>query len=92
MTIEIRRDDELVETRTRDAAGRVLTRRYPGAGLETYAYESSGELRAYTSDSEPDDNPDLLLAWERAGDGRLLARDWRYPHVADRDVFTWICP
>ena len=91
-TIEIRRDGVLGETRTRDDAQHILSRRFGEGSLETFAYEASGELRSYVSDWEADGTPDSVLAWERADDARLLARDWSYgPGRSDRDVFTWIC-
>jgi hypothetical protein len=91
LTVEILREAELTETRRLDDAGRVLSRLYPPSSLETYAWEASGDLRSYSSDYEMDTVPDLRLSWERAEDGRLLAREWAYPHVSDRDQFSYAC-
>lgn len=91
-TIELVRAGEVSETRTLDDAGRLVRRTWPLGGHEAFAYEADGALRSYEQDWEDDATADLRLTYERADDGRLVARTWRYSEAsADRDTFTWSC-
>lgn len=91
-TVTLRREGVVLETRLRDAAGRIVSRRHPPSGEERFAYEASGELRSYGSYPEPQGQPVMALAYERK-DGRLVARHWAYAsNRADTDRFAYLCP
>lgn len=91
-TVTLRREGVIFETRVVDAAGRIVSRRYPPSGEERFSYEVSGELRSYGSYPEPKAEPVMALSYERK-DGRLVARHWAYaPNRSDTDRFNYLCP
>lgn len=91
-TVTLRREGVILETRVLDAAGRIVSRRYPPSGEERFSYEASGELRSYGSYPEPKAEAVMALSYERK-DGRLVARHWAYaPNRSDTDRFDYLCP
>ncbi|MCC6748033.1 MAG: hypothetical protein IT371_10270 [Deltaproteobacteria bacterium] len=90
--IAIYRNGNLLEERTRDAAGRILSRLYPPGSLHAFSYDATGELASYYSGAPADATHAMRLSYERAPDGRLLARHWGYyAGRSDTDRFTYLC-